>query len=68
MKNAANVLTFSRILFAIAMLLASPFSAVFWICYLCAGLSDVLDGIVARKCKQESDFGARLDSIADFVF
>jgi len=68
MKNAANVLTFSRILLAIAMVLASPFSAAFWVCYLCAGLSDVLDGMVARTYKQESNFGSRLDSIADFVF
>lgn len=68
MKTTANVITFSRILFAIAFLFAPPFSAGFWICYLCAGLSDVLDGMAARKLKQESDLGARLDSIADFVF
>jgi CDP-diacylglycerol--glycerol-3-phosphate 3-phosphatidyltransferase len=30
-------------------------------------LSDVLDGVLARRLKQESDFGARLDQWADFA-
>lgn len=68
MKNAADLITASRIGFAIAMLLFAPFSAAFWVCYLCAGLSDLLDGPVARAQNKESDFGARLDSVADFVF
>lgn len=68
MKNIANIMTASRIMFAITMLFVIPFSAMFWICYVCAGLSDIFDGIVARSLKQESDLGAKLDSIADFVF
>ena len=32
------------------------------------GLSDVLDGIIARKTNTASSFGARLDTIADFIF
>lgn len=68
MKSAANFITASRIGFAAAMLLFAPFSAAFWVCYLCAGLSDLLDGPVARALKQQSSFGARLDSAADFVF
>jgi len=31
------------------------------------GLSDILDGYIARKTKTESEFGARLDSFADLV-
>lgn len=34
--------------------------------YLLAGLTDVLDGYIARKLKVESILGARLDSVADF--
>lgn len=68
MKNAANLITSARIGFAIAMLFFAPISAAFWVCYLCAGLSDLLDGPVARALKQESDLGARLDSAADFIF
>lgn len=67
-KNIANDITILRIFFAIAMLLVSPFSYVFWVCYLLAGISDILDGIVARGLKQQSDFGAKLDSAADFIF
>jgi len=32
------------------------------------GLTDILDGYVARKLNQQSMIGARLDSIGDFVF
>ena len=67
-KNLANMITASRIAFALAMLLSPPFSAAFWVFYLCGGLSDVLDGPIARKLNQQSDAGARLDSIADLVF
>ena len=68
MKNTANVITTLRIVFAVVMLFAVPFSFLFWICYLCAGFSDVLDGIAARMLKQQSDFGARFDSAADLIF
>lgn len=36
--------------------------------YLLGGLSDAIDGMVARKLGQASDFGAKLDTIADFIF
>lgn len=32
------------------------------------GLSDVLDGLIARKMKTTSEFGAKLDSVADLLF
>lgn len=67
-KDLANFITSSRFGFAIAMVLAEPFSAAFWVCYLCGGLSDLLDGAVARKLKAQSHSGAKLDSIADVVF
>ena len=40
----------------------------FWILYLIAGLTDMLDGFLARRLGVESKFGAKLDSLADFVF
>ena len=40
----------------------------FWVLYLIAGLTDILDGFLARRWGVESKFGARLDSMADFVF
>ena len=36
--------------------------------YTLAGLTDALDGWLARKTGTASDFGARLDSIADLLF
>ena len=39
----------------------------FWVLYLIAGLTDILDGFLARRWGVESKFGARLDSLADFV-
>lgn len=68
MKNVANLLTGSRIVAAAAFFLSPPFSALFWLCYLWAGISDVVDGFVARRLGLESDFGARFDSLADLVF
>lgn len=43
-------------------------STPFYILYMICGLSDVLDGIIARKTNTASSFGARLDTIADFIF
>jgi CDP-diacylglycerol--glycerol-3-phosphate 3-phosphatidyltransferase len=39
----------------------------FGVLYLIAGLTDILDGFLARRWGVESKFGARLDSMADFV-
>ena len=39
----------------------------FTVFYIAAGLSDMLDGFVARKTDTVSKLGARLDTIADFV-
>lgn len=55
-------------IFAIAILCLKPFSIAFWICYFLGGLSDLLDGFVARILNQQSAKGAKIDSIADFVF
>ena len=40
----------------------------FWTLYMTAGFTDMLDGFLARRWGVESKFGARLDSLADFVF
>lgn len=64
----ADIITASRIVFSAIMAIVTSFSGAFWSCYICAGLSDLLDGFVARKMRQQSEAGARLDSIADLVF
>ena len=52
----------------ILLLFFSPFSIQFYIVYLSCGLSDMIDGTIARKTYSTSAFGAKLDTVADFVF
>lgn len=68
MKNIANLLTASRFLFTVGMTQTAPFSAAFWVCYLACGISDLLDGAVARRLHIQSVAGAKLDSAADLAF
>ena len=66
--NIANVVTASRILFAILILFSPVFSIQFYIFYLLGSFTDMIDGTIARKLNRQSSFGAKLDTIADFVF
>ena len=68
MKHTANIITALRIAFAAIIVFVPTFSLIFYLLYFLCGLTDMLDGYIARKTKTESDFGARLDSIADIVF
>ena len=63
----ANTITFFRIAAGIVLLFCPVFSPAFYVFYIVAGVSDMLDGFVARKTNTASRFGARLDTIADFV-
>ena len=67
-KQIANILTFCRILGSIGLLFCPVFSAGFYGLYLFCGLTDMVDGTVARKTGAASTFGARLDTVADFLF
>jgi len=58
----------SRIVLCLPLLLMDAMTMPFWVLYLIAGLTDILDGFLARRWGVESKFGARLDSLADFVF
>ena len=51
----------------IVLLLCPVFSPAFYVFYIVAGVSDMLDGFVARKTDTVSKLGARLDTMADFV-
>lgn len=68
MKNIADIITGLRIVFSIAILFFSLFSPAFYALYTAAGLTDMIDGTVARKMNTVSERGARLDSGADFIF
>ena len=63
----ANIITGVRILCSIALLFFPAFSPAFYILYIVAGVSDMIDGTVARKSGTASAFGSKLDTAADFV-
>ena len=68
MKHIPNIITALRIVGAFGLLFYDFRSAVFWTLYLVCGLSDMLDGFLARKLRCESKAGASLDSVADLAF
>ena len=51
-----------------ALLFCPALSPLFYTLYIVAGLSDILDGWVARRTNTASDFGAKWDTVADLVF
>ena len=63
----ANIITGIRIVCSIAMLFFPAFSPAFCILYVAAGISDMIDGIVARKAGTVSEFGSKLDTAADLI-
>ena len=67
-KRIANIITGSRIVLSLPLLFIPLTSAWFYALYLLCGISDMIDGTVARKTNSASAFGARLDTVSDFVF
>ncbi len=64
----ANALSALRLILSVALLVPPALSPTFLALYATAGLTDMLDGFVARRTKTESELGAKLDSIADLTF
>lgn len=64
----ANLITGSRVILSVVMLFFPAYSYPFYCCFLLAGFTDMIDGTVARMCEETSEFGARIDSIADMIF
>ena len=67
-KHIANIITGSRIVLSLPLLFIPLSSAWFYAFYLLCGFSDMIDGTVARRTNSASEFGARLDTVSDFVF
>ena len=67
-KNIANFITSIRLVGAICMLFTETLSKPFFIIYVICGLTDAIDGYVARKLNIVSDFGSKLDSVSDLLF
>ena len=67
MKYIANIITACRIVCSVLLLLFPVFSPAYYSLYLLAGFSDMIDGVIARKTNSVSEFGSKLDTIADSV-
>lgn len=68
MKSLPNAISALRFLGAVCLLFFRVESCVFLVIYFVCGLSDMVDGYLARKLGCESKTGAMLDSLADLVF
>jgi len=66
-KQVPNILSGSRIILALSLLLFTPFSVEFMTIYVIAGLTDLLDGLLAKKLNCQSAIGANLDGAADLL-
>ena len=64
----ANLITSCRILLSLLLLFFPALSPGFYGLYLADGLTDMLDGFVARRTNSASALGVKLDSIADIIF
>ena len=64
----ANLITSIRIICSIALFFCPVLSTSFYALYIVVGITDMIDGTVARKTNSVSEFGSKLDTVADFVF
>ena len=64
----ANLITGIRVLASVWLLFCPALSPSFFALYLLAGLTDMIDGPVARKTHTATAFGAKLDTAADILF
>jgi CDP-diacylglycerol--glycerol-3-phosphate 3-phosphatidyltransferase len=63
----ANIITGIRIVSSITLLFCPAFSVAFYSLYIIAGVTDMIDGTIARKTGTVSEFGSKLDTVADFI-
>lgn len=68
MKNIPNYITLVRLILSVFLFFITKNWILFLVIYFVCGISDVLDGFLARKFKWQTKTGARLDSLADFIF
>ena len=67
-KHIANIVTGCRILGSVLLLFFPAFSVEFYIIYIICGFGDMIDGTIARKTNSACEFGAKIDTAADFAF
>lgn len=67
MKSIPNCISISRMFFSLILFFIKPLSIAFYLIYIICGLSDIIDGFIARKFRAASRLGEKLDSIADML-
>ncbi len=68
MKRLPNILSAVRLILSVALFFLSGCKVVWFVLFIVCGITDILDGIIARVWNAVTPLGARLDSIADTVF
>lgn len=66
-KHLANIISSSRIIGACALLCMTSFTPLFLVIYVICGMTDLIDGPIARKYNCTSALGAALDTIGDVL-
>lgn len=67
MKSVANYISVGRIVLTLTLVWIKPLSIAFLTIYILCGISDVLDGYIARKTNTISEVGGKLDTLADLI-
>src|SRR5579883_71391 len=70
MNNLPNIITSIRLVSAVIIALlcfCGKGTALFLPLFIAAGISDMLDGFVARRFGWCTEFGATLDSVSDLI-
>jgi CDP-diacylglycerol--glycerol-3-phosphate 3-phosphatidyltransferase len=67
-KHLPNVISVLRTAGSFGLLFCDVTGWPFWVLYALCGISDTVDGRLARKLHTETKSGAVLDSVADIVF
>jgi CDP-diacylglycerol--glycerol-3-phosphate 3-phosphatidyltransferase len=68
LRYIPNAFSISRILLCIPLFLLTPFTPLYLVLFIFAGITDTFDGQLARRIKGgASELGATLDSIGDIL-
>jgi len=67
MKLIPNCISLSRIIFSLILFFIKPLTLAFYAIFIICGLSDIIDGFIARKTGTTSRLGEKIDSIADLI-
>lgn len=67
MKFVPNYISLGKIILAMLLLFLKPLSLIFLVTYVLCGVTDLIDGPIARMTNTTSSLGAKLDSAADTI-